>query len=58
MIVQTVSLLKVDNVKRVCGGSLHVSDTEVVPLDMPLAVEVRVQEQCVVMRPSAGRGVW
>ena len=44
IVVETVSLLKVNDVKCVGGCGPHVGHTEVVPLDIFLGVEVRVQD--------------
>lgn len=44
IVVETVSLLKVEDVKCVGGCGLHVGHTEVVPLDIFLGVKVRVQD--------------
>lgn len=44
VVVETVSLLKVEDVKCVGGCGPHVGNTEVVPLDIFLGVEVRVQD--------------
>ena len=52
IVVETVALHEVDDVEGVGGRGLHVGHTEVVPLYVPLAVEVRGQHQCVVVRAS------
>ena len=54
--VQARGLLKVDDVECVSGCGLHVGYTEVVPLYMPLRVEVRVQDEGVVMTTTAVNG--
>lgn len=45
-------LVKIDDVECISGCGLRIGHTEVVPLDMLLGVEVRVQDQCVVVGPT------
>ena len=55
MLIQTVIelrsvLLKVDNVERVRNGRFHACHAEVEPLQMPIAVDVAVQDKIVHLR--------
>ena len=53
IIVQAITLHEVNDVECVGGCGLHTHHTEVVPLHMLFGVEVRVQDQAVLVAPSA-----
>ena len=54
IVIQTVSLVEINDVEGISGRGLHAPHTEVVPLYMFAGVEVKVQHQAVLMCAAVG----